>query len=370
MEGRILFAIMLAETALLGGLVLLYPRVVRKGLLFGVYVGEEAFEGSEARRITRSWNRGMAACIVLSLAIGAGFALYFPHPGVAPVPLVLLMIATVVLYLRAYRDARALAPAEAPPPPAVASLATAPPAGRAAPWIAIAAGLLCGCFAILYAGSHYADLPRMVPTHFGASGRPDAFRPKSFFTVMLLPLMVLVFGMGLGGVAWLTSGAKRALRLGDRGLSLSAQLRFRAAVTRYLSLISVLAVSLMTYISVGSVRVGLGLDRRLSPAVMVLGVLVVFVALGGILYIAFHYGQGGARLEKTAKDAPLTDGLADNRRWVLGTFYVNRDDPSMLVERRFGIGYTLNFGNWKAVALFVGFLVFGLGLVLVVILTN
>jgi uncharacterized membrane protein len=33
-------------------------------------------------------------------------------------------------------------------------------------------------------------------------------------------------------------------------------------------------------------------------------------------------------------------------------FYVNRDDPSILVERRFGFGYTINFGNPKAVLLF------------------
>ena len=45
----------------------------------------------------------------------------------------------------------------------------------------------------------------------------------------------------------------------------------------------------------------------------------------------------------------------DNRKWFLGIFYVNRDDPSFLVERRFGIGYTLNFGNAKAIALIVCF---------------
>ena len=32
-------------------------------------------------------------------------------------------------------------------------------------------------------------------------------------------------------------------------------------------------------------------------------------------------------------------------------FYVNKEDPSMLVESRFGIGYSLNFGNPRAVLL-------------------
>ena len=54
----------------------------------------------------------------------------------------------------------------------------------------------------------------------------------------------------------------------------------------------------------------------------------------------------------------MTNGLADNRRWILGTFYVNHEDPSIMVEHRFGLGYTLNLGNWKAVVWLVTF--FGL----------
>ena len=37
-----------------------------------------------------------------------------------------------------------------------------------------------------------------------------------------------------------------------------------------------------------------------------------------------------------------------------GSFYSNRNDPALLVPKRFGIGYTLNFGNpwsWAVLAL-------------------
>ena len=35
-----------------------------------------------------------------------------------------------------------------------------------------------------------------------------------------------------------------------------------------------------------------------------------------------------------------------------GIFYFNPDDPALLVPKRFGIGYTLNFGNpWSWVVL-------------------
>ncbi|MEU6175772.1 DUF5808 domain-containing protein [Streptantibioticus parmotrematis] len=35
----------------------------------------------------------------------------------------------------------------------------------------------------------------------------------------------------------------------------------------------------------------------------------------------------------------------DDRYWKLGQFYVNRDDPRVLVPKRLGFGRTLNFGR-------------------------
>jgi uncharacterized membrane protein len=32
-------------------------------------------------------------------------------------------------------------------------------------------------------------------------------------------------------------------------------------------------------------------------------------------------------------------------RWILGIFYFDRNDPAMFIEKRFGIGYTMNMGR-------------------------
>ena len=39
-------------------------------------------------------------------------------------------------------------------------------------------------------------------------------------------------------------------------------------------------------------------------------------------------------------------------------YYVNPRDPAMWVENRFGLGYTLNFGNWRAWLLIVAMMLF------------
>jgi len=47
---------------------------------------------------------------------------------------------------------------------------------------------------------------------------------------------------------------------------------------------------------------------------------------------------------------------ADSSLWRAGIFYVNPSDPALFVPKRFGIGYTINFGNrwsWLLIAILV-----------------
>ena len=35
----------------------------------------------------------------------------------------------------------------------------------------------------------------------------------------------------------------------------------------------------------------------------------------------------------------------DDRNWILGNFYYNKNDPSIFVEKRIGMGWEINLGN-------------------------
>jgi uncharacterized membrane protein len=102
-------------------------------------------------------------------------------------------------------------------------------------------------------------------------------------------------------------------------------------------------------------------DTRSLGVVTWLAAGVVFVFLfGNLIRIMKGYGQGGALRETGTVEAPLTNGLADNAHWVWGLFFVDREDPSIMVEKRFGIGYTLNYGNRTAILIVATFLVLSL----------
>lgn len=55
-------------------------------------------------------------------------------------------------------------------------------------------------------------------------------------------------------------------------------------------------------------------------------------------------GQGGTHRASTPRETVIGDRSPDHC-WKGGLFYVNRHDHALLVEKRMGIGYTLNFGN-------------------------
>jgi uncharacterized membrane protein len=43
---------------------------------------------------------------------------------------------------------------------------------------------------------------------------------------------------------------------------------------------------------------------------------------------------------------PPAPDRKDSRYWKAGVLYVNPSDPAIFVRKRFGIGYTINFGHW------------------------
>jgi uncharacterized membrane protein len=81
-------------------------------------------------------------------------------------------------------------------------------------------------------------------------------------------------------------------------------------------------------------------------AMTIAWIIIEWVLVLASLVVLLRLGQGGSRGAQPSSTA-IGDRTAD-AQWRWGIFYVNRDDPALFVEKRFGIGYTLNFGNPRA----------------------
>ncbi len=338
---------------LIGGFLMVLPRTTRRGLLFGCYVGEATGAGAADGRLIRSWRRGVLLIALAGLLVGAGFVVAGSPLAGNRVTALVTLVAAAGLYLRFHYAARRLAPSETSRPAPVAAAPLVPDKHRslALPSATFVLCLIAGAATFACAALSYAQLPDMIPSHAGAAGQPGAWYAKSFASVMTMPLYALLFGPWIAVFGLLAARAKRSLRLGD-DRSVLAQNRFRSGFVRLVCGGALLSTAIFAWISVQLIRIGLGRTGTLGAGFWWLCGLSLLFVLAYQVRLLVYYGQGGALLEDAS--APLTDGLADNRRWLLGIFYVDRDDPSIMVEERFGLGYTVNLGNPTAIAITAG----------------
>ena len=345
---------------LVGGILLAIPLVARKGLLFGTYVGEEFADSDAARRLRRRWYIG---CIAIPLlALGGGLAVSLMGWPVAGnlAGLALLLLGGPLLYITLHREALKLVPLEAAlqAETAAAPLDYGEPKSAALAELALSVCICAGLVKVLYAARSYDALPSRVPSPFGWSGAGDGWSEKSVATVMMLSVANLVICPIMALFALLTAQAKRSVRGGSGGRSIEAQNAFRSSMANVLSGTALFSSALLTFKSVETIRIGLSKSHFMSGGSTLIAVAMHLFMIGSLVWIAVKFGQGGARMEDGSAAAPLTNGLADNTRWIWGVFYVNKVDPSILVENRFGLGYTLNFGNPRAVLILLPLVLF------------
>lgn len=77
---------------------------------------------------------------------------------------------------------------------------------------------------------------------------------------------------------------------------------------------------------------------------VLLAIVVVVVAAAIVLFHPFR--RSGTQMGAGARQSPSAAIYRDDDRyWWAGVFYVNSDDPEVMVPKRYGLGWTINFGH-------------------------
>lgn len=191
----------------------------------------------------------------------------------------------------------------------------------------------------------YPLLPERIPVHFGLNGQVDRWGGKEevlFFSLFVLALNVLLLGLAL------------ALPLGSRQLDPADPEQARRDRQRRQRALRNLMASLLSVVNLSFFLIALLLTQVIPPtnagvALVIALVLILPVGLGGL--IVFYLAQARpARAYALHTNYVARD---DDRYWKAGIFYLNRDDPALFVERRFGMGWTVNVGHPLGVVIVV-----------------
>jgi uncharacterized membrane protein len=181
----------------------------------------------------------------------------------------------------------------------------------------------------LWAVPHMDRLPDRLPVHWGFNGpnRWVTTSPRAIIGLLVMHALVclLITALALGVLHW-------SRRIAVSGPSAAAERRFRRR-----AILLMLAAEYFTILPPAfSLLQAPALTMRLWSVAFLVTVLAFIISL-------MRTGQGGAR-QTTVGGRPIGDRTADSR-WIGGLIYFNPRDPALLVEKRMGIGWTVNIGN-------------------------
>jgi len=342
----------------------LIPRLTRPELYFAVTVPSAFRDSEEGRTILGKYRTNVIIFSLVSIAVLLS-GLWMPVAGyIAVVSVVSICLQSLGVYLAYYVARRRVLP-HAVAPTTMREAALAPhevrlPGG----WLAQLGpfGLLLA--AAIWLGAHWEGIPPRFPIHWGIDGRPNGWATRTFGGVFAPVLIGGILSALMAALAYSLLRWSRPIRVG--GTSGQNEQRFRHLVGSVLVAIEYFLAIEFTWAGLLPLSA-----EAAGPPGMVPFLVFSLIFTVGILALLIRFGQGGTRLPEGAaipakqQASPIGDRTED-RYWKLGLFYFNTDDPALFVEKRFGIGYTLNFGHAGA-WLFVGALVAILVLIIILV---
>jgi uncharacterized membrane protein len=315
------------------------PGLTRRDLYFAVTVAPGFRDTPEGIAIVRRYRAELLVVSVLALAALAACS-FRDTVRLTPPTLLAQIVGSFLVFYRA--RGRVLPHAVAP-----TSIREAEPHFRSrripGGWVAA-----CGPYVLLvasagYLWTHWQQIPLRFPVHWGLNGMPNrwavrdarsVYFPLLSMTVALVPLTLLSYGI----THWV-----RQINAG--GLAGAREARFRRTGSVILLAAQYLIALQGSWIALHPLLPNLRLTGAPGAVILLAPLLVVIVAVIALVRL----GQGGSRSTSAAESQPTSaepiGDRTDDRYWRLGVFYFNRDDPAVLVEKRFGIGYTLNLAR-------------------------
>lgn len=186
----------------------------------------------------------------------------------------------------------------------------------------------------LYVLINYKNMPDIIITHWGAAGKPDGYSEKNiinvFFTNFIDISMVILFAViSIGSISSNTyidtnnieTNRKKAIKyLNGLGYSFLALILSIQSVTTTIPIFMVQEKNMPMWLSIGVCIV---------PIFIVVPLIYFYIMLSNI--------------------KPNTRGVYtvenDDEKWIYGFIYYNKEDPSLMVEKRLGMGWNMNMAH-------------------------
>ncbi len=320
------------------------PYFTRTTNHFGVSIDSRHFHDPELQSMRRRyawWNGGIGAALLIALIFGIQRT-NATQQGLIIIgyALVLIAAATVsfIVYYNKMKRWKAARPAES----ASARFIAVDTSFRnrkttySNGWYLIHLAFVALCFGITL--WNYDRLPDILVTRYDMQGNPTETQPKTYGNVFFPNVIQLIQIFIFASINTIIRKSKQQIDANAPEQSREQNIRFRriwSLVIMIMGFLMLVLFSLIQFFLIfpfdGTVLVTVSLT---IPALILILVLAV----------SFITGQGGSRLggASATNEKPVAGAADDDKHWKLGSIYYNPDDPSLFIEKRVGIGWTIN----------------------------
>lgn len=212
------------------------------------------------------------------------------------------------------------------------------------PWLWLAPAVIITLVTVVIGVLRYPSMPEVLAVHYNANGAADRLAAKSVGTVFSLVFVQI-------GVTALLAGIAAAIVHGRSDIDPERPVGSARWHRRYVSLSAKALLGLVALIDLGMLGSSLltwtGTVTGWAPLVVVIPILA------GVVVAVVVLARNNREPDSREGDTGLTH-RDDDKYWRGGLFYVNREDHALWVPRRFGLGWTPNFGNPRAAMLLAG----------------
>lgn len=350
------------------GTFLTFPYISRKNISFGISIPEDLYYSSEIRNVRKKYTqKGLViGFIILIFAIITSIILNnqdSPDNAIlVVVPAIFILLLTfMVLYLNAYKKMKVIKSNSSwkNQSKEVIVIDTDFRKGKlmASPlWFV---SYLLIIMVTLFIGIYFYDMaPQKIPMNFDFSGNVTNYVDKSIRVflmpvfVQLMMLVVFIFSY------WMIGKSKQQIDASNPEVSKEQNRIFRLKWSQFIIFTGFIMMILFMVMQLTSIGV---LKSLQIVSLFAIGIPLLIVVAAIVLSI--KTGQSGNRIHvytnKTGEKMPISRD--DDKYWKLGTFYYNPQDPSLFIEKRFGIGWTMNFGRPLSWVIFIGLMLFVAG---------
>lgn len=325
------------------------PYIVRKDIVFGVTVPQSEWGNDDFKKMRKTFTLFivLVGAVLMSVSIIGTVKL---SEGQSVILMQITLWASIVLYSLLYiyfwnktkkykEQAGWKAKAQNI---AVADTSTDyKPRALSSVWFI----LYVAAIAATYLGALrlYDAAPDMIPMRVDMQGNPLVMAEKSMSIVYQMIGMQVFMAVMFFGINETIKKAKKIIdpNNAQKSSKMNDEMKYHWSVFLFFTGLMMLLIFAQIIIAMFT-KIPVWVTI-FTPMFLVLVILVYAIVL------SIKTGQSGNRLKnEDSPNAASEITRDDDSYWKLGSLYYNKEDPAVFVEKRFGVGWTINWARWQS----------------------